>query len=369
MRLPVGSVITSSIAARRCGRRLAVEHVEPHDHLLEAEVTRGGREPARQPLHELGVEEDRRGREEHDAVPLHAPVRIANAEVVAQAARRLEEIALECRHVQARLVDVVVRASDRARRPARSGARRRRSRGCGCGSSSCLRARRAARPRSSRSRARSIRRAVSGWMPCRPARRRIPPSPCSQVSHWRGPVGSSHETVSRSIGRSSRQQRRQRLARGRLLLGVVDGNEAARAPRCAATARARPRRSRRAPGGRASPRARAGARRRRARRDPPSKSSRSTCTGPTMPDVCAIGRLGAYRRRTCAASATARRRGSASSIQRPTRSKTGRGADARCTSTPAGGSSTSDSAAESQASTSLVVRSASLRSRGPSKIA
>src|SRR5262249_22573584 len=40
--------------ARRARRRLAVEHLEAHEHLLEAEVARRGREPARERPGDVG---------------------------------------------------------------------------------------------------------------------------------------------------------------------------------------------------------------------------------------------------------------------------------------------------------------------------
>jgi len=97
---------------RRCVGRLAVQHVEPHHHLLESEVTCGRREPTGESLHELRLDVDGRRREQHDAVPLHAPARIAHAQVVAQTAAGLEVVALERGHVEAGLVplDIVGRA-------------------------------------------------------------------------------------------------------------------------------------------------------------------------------------------------------------------------------------------------------------------
>ena len=90
---------------RRLGPR-AVEHVEAHHDLLEAEVSRRRIQAARERVDQLAIEVDRRRRGEHQPVPLEPPARVAQLEMVAQAARGLEEVALERRDVQARLAPV-----------------------------------------------------------------------------------------------------------------------------------------------------------------------------------------------------------------------------------------------------------------------
>ena len=100
MRLPVG-VGDHDLGRRerRCSGRLAVQHVQADDHLLEAEVAGRRVEAPRQPVDDIGVEDERRRHEERDAVPVQPAPRVAHAQAVAQRARGVEEGALEGRQV------------------------------------------------------------------------------------------------------------------------------------------------------------------------------------------------------------------------------------------------------------------------------
>ena len=135
--------------ARRALGRVAVEQREPHHHLLEPEVPGGGREPAREPLRHVRIEEDGGRHEQRDAVPLQPALR-DRARRGWCAARGSPRRRRARRRAGAGRPRARRRASGCARRPARRCARRPAPRGCARGSSRCRRRPGSARARSCR---------------------------------------------------------------------------------------------------------------------------------------------------------------------------------------------------------------------------